>query len=237
MLKGKILKIASRDEDSRIAWISSELRKLPRGLRILDAGAGECPFKKECSHLVYVSQDFARYDGKGNGVGLQTGAWDQTKIDIISDITAIPVPDASFDAVLCTEVLEHVPDPVKALEEFARVLKKKGVLILSAPFVSMTHFSPFHFCTGFNKYFYETHLGRLGFTITQIIPSGDYFDSISQALITLPTIAEQYSGSALAKALWMFVLPALFLLRVMRTHDKKSSELLCFEYFVRAVKQ
>lgn len=69
--------------------------------RILDAGAGELAYKHFCSHLHYVSQDFAQYDGKGNASGLQMGTWDQSNLDIISDITSIPEKDASFDAIMC----------------------------------------------------------------------------------------------------------------------------------------
>ena len=107
---------------------------MPVGSRILDAGAGELQYKPFCAHLDYVSQDFAQYDGQGNSVGLQTGTWDQTQLDIVSDITAIPEPDGSFDAIMCVEVLEHVPAPVDALNEFGRLLRLDGILIVTAPF-------------------------------------------------------------------------------------------------------
>lgn len=69
--------------------------------RYLMPGAGGLQYKKYCTHLEYVSQDFGQYDGKGNSIGLQTPEWDNTKLDIVSDITNIPVSDASFDGVIC----------------------------------------------------------------------------------------------------------------------------------------
>jgi ubiquinone/menaquinone biosynthesis C-methylase UbiE len=41
-------------------------------------------------------------------------------------LTAIPVPDSTYDLVLCTQVMEHVPDPLGVLREFHRVLKPGG---------------------------------------------------------------------------------------------------------------
>ena len=44
-----------------------------------------------------------------------------------SDITDIPVPDNSFDFILCSEVLEHVESPEKAMSELCRVIKALAV--------------------------------------------------------------------------------------------------------------
>jgi hypothetical protein len=82
-----ILKIGTTNQQKRIKWLKSKLDKIPAGSKILDAGAGELAQKQFCRHLNYVSQDFAQYSGKGDGKGLQTGTWDQSQIDIISDIT------------------------------------------------------------------------------------------------------------------------------------------------------
>ncbi|HSR07528.1 MAG TPA: methyltransferase domain-containing protein, partial [Bryobacteraceae bacterium] len=113
--------VGLRNETARVGWIAEVLRRIPPGSRILDAGCGEQQFRKFCSHLTYVGQDFARYDGKGDGIGLQTQSWDyETSVpDLICDITAVPEADGSFDAILCTEVLEHLPDPVEAIGEFS----------------------------------------------------------------------------------------------------------------------
>src|SRR5262249_5373388 len=166
------------NEATREAWLKKVLSDLPADTSLLDAGAGECAYRKYCGHLRYVSQDLAKYDGSGE-VGLQMGVWDTSGIDIVSDITDIPVPDASFEAVLCTEVLEHVSDPVAALKELERVLEPGGTLIITAPFVSMTHFAPYHYATGFSRYFYESHLQSFGFEIVELVENGNFFEFVA----------------------------------------------------------
>src|SRR5204862_384010 len=132
------------------------------------------------------SQDFAAYHPEEEKEGLQMEKWDYGKLDIVSDIVNIPVEAAYFDAVLCTEVFEHIPDPVAAIREFSRLLKPGGELVITAPFCSMTHFAPFHFYTGFNKYFYQHHLPLHGFEITELTASGNYFDYMSQEAGRIP---------------------------------------------------
>ena len=130
-LKNKIKKLSfincgRNNKATRDLWLEKTLSDIPKKSKILDVGAGELRYKKYCKHLEYVSQDFGQYDGKGDSKGLQTEKWDNSKLDIISDITNIPVSDASFDAIMCIEVFEHIPDPIKAIKEFSRILKQGG---------------------------------------------------------------------------------------------------------------
>ena len=180
------------NEDKRNAWLRQTLGSLPAGLRILDAGAGELRNKILCEHLHYVSQDVCQYEGSGDRKGLHTGTWDTSRIDIVCDITSIPEPDASFDAILCSEVFEHLTDPLQALDEFRRLLKPGGKIIFTAPFSSLVHFAPYHFATGFSRYWYEHHLPLRGLEIVELQANGDWFSFARQELLRLPSMARRY---------------------------------------------
>ena len=219
----------------RARWVKKTLLALPRGLRILDVGAGETPYKKWCEGQTYLAQDFSKYDGAGDGIGLHTGTWDRSNIDIVCDIVSIPQPDVSFDVIICTEVLEHVPDPAAAIAECNRLLKSGGIFIITSPFTSMTHFAPYHFCTGFNKYFYEKHLS--GYEMLEIAPQGSFFTAALQQVMLIPRFCGRYAGILGAILSIPFILPLIVFLRVIALFDSGSSELLCFAYFVRARKK
>ena len=223
------------NDENRQQWLKKVLTSLPQGARILDAGAGELRNQPLCSHLAYVSQDFCQYDG-GESVlndGLQTGKWDTSRIDLVCDITSIPELDASFDVILCSEVLEHVPDPCKVLDEFARLLKSGGKLILTAPFASLVHFSPYHYCSGFSRYWYEYHLPHRGFHIEELTPNGDWFAYFHQELMRLGGMARRYGDWSWPLAYVFGILGTLYF-KV--RGGSKADDLACFGWHCIAVK-
>lgn len=222
------------NEGPRQAWLKRTLAALPTGARILDAGAGELKNRHHCRHLEYVSQDFCQYDGgRDFPEGLQTQKWDTRRIDIVSDITAIPEPDASFDAILCSEVLEHIPEPTRALDEFARLLKRDGKLILTAPFASLVHMAPYHFCSGFSRYWYEHHLALRGFEVVELIPNGDWFSYTEQELSRLSAMERQRGNWSWPLASAYGLLGMLYF--KIRGH-KKAEDLACFGWHCVALK-
>ena len=172
---------------NRLAFVKMELSNLSNGSSLIDVGAGECRYRSLASHLKYRSQDFCEYQGVGNTVGLQTGKWDTSSIDIVSDICDIPVEDNEFDAVLCTEVLEHVPNPIDALREIVRIVKPGGRIIITVPFVSFTHYAPYHFCTGFSQYFFEHYFELYNCTLLKVEKNGTYSDFMAQEFNRMKT--------------------------------------------------
>jgi ubiquinone/menaquinone biosynthesis C-methylase UbiE len=188
--------VGTTNESVRVNWIEETLKKIPGGLTILDAGAGESQFKKFCGHLKYIAQDFGEYHGEGE-VGLQTGAWDNSKLDIVSDILSIPLPDHSIDAVMCTEVLEHIPDPLGAIREFSRLIKPGGYLLITAPFASLTHFAPYHFASGLSRFFYEKHLPDNHFEIIDLQLNGNFFEYVAQENRRIKSVALKYANKKL----------------------------------------
>lgn len=61
---------------------------------------------------------------------------------VLCDVAAVPLQDAVADCVLCTEVLEHVPDPAACVREAARLLPQGGVMVASVPFLYPVHPDP-----------------------------------------------------------------------------------------------
>lgn len=222
------------NEASRNQWLEQTLAVLPSGLRILDAGAGELRNKPLCAHLNYVSQDVCQYEGRGDKQGFQTGTWDTSKVDLVCDIVNIPEPDASFDVILCSEVFEHLPDALKALDEFSRLLKPNGRLITTAPFASFVHFAPYHYATGFSRYWYEYHLPPRNFAIQELTPNGDWFSYARQELLRLPSMARSHGEWS-----WPFayLLAGMgFLYFAIRGKSLPSDDVACFGWHCVAVK-
>lgn len=229
-----------KNHAARDRWIETTLRALPAGSSLLDVGAGECAYKPYCDHLDYLAQDIAEYDGTGDGVGLHTGKWDTSRLDFVCDLYDIP-EDRQFDTVFCSEVLEHVVDPVRAVEKMARLTRPGGRVILTAPFNSITHFAPYHYCTGFSQYFYRLHFERLGFEIEELTANGGYFDVMDQELGRVTRVRKQFRAGPREPLTWLVMLLARLNARLIASLDgdrmaRRSSELQCFGWHVVARK-
>lgn len=180
------LKNILNNENDRIAFVKRQLEAIENGKKILDAGCGSQQYRKFCSHLNYKAQDFGSYvkdttqsftSGLGGESGYQYGP-----LDYIGDIWSIQEEPGVFDAVLCTEVFEHIPYPNETIYEFSRLLKPGGKLILTLPSNCLRHMDPYFFYSGFSNRYLEHMLNKAGFEIISLDTIGDYYSWISTEL-------------------------------------------------------
>jgi len=107
-----------------IDWLSSQQ---VAGLEVLDVGCGDRPYER----LLRGAERVVGFDMPGNA-----------HADLHGSIDALPVEDASFDVVLCLQVLEHVPDPAAAVRELRRVVRPGGRVLASTHGIYPYHPNP-----------------------------------------------------------------------------------------------
>lgn len=129
--------------------------------RLLDIGCGLKPY----------GAMFAPYVTEHVGVDHPDSPHSRASVDILATAYDIPLPDASFDTILMSEVLEHLEQPAEALAECFRLLKPGGKLLLSTPMVWTLHEEPRDFYR-FTPYGLRYLLDRTGFAVIDVVPLG-----------------------------------------------------------------
>ena len=111
-------------------FFKEELEKLKPDVLLADIGAGQSDFSEITSRFNLAATDFYPYEG----------------INVVCDFTAgMPFKNESIDIILISNVLEHISEPAKFLEECSRTLKKGGALLGSVPFIIGIHQRPYDF--------------------------------------------------------------------------------------------
>jgi SAM-dependent methyltransferase len=148
---------------------------LPSGVEAFAAEAphvrrpiAEAPYRALFGHCEYLTVDWV-------------GSMYETSPDITATAEGIPVDDANFDAVVLTEVLEHVPDPVAALREQWRILKPGGRILVTVPFVWHLHELPNDYAR-YAPAALERFAAEAGFEDTVVSARGNYFTALAQLM-------------------------------------------------------
>ncbi len=102
--------------------------------RLLDVGCGSKPYARLFSVEQYIGLDIDSERTRSGGVA-----------DYYYDGHRFPFDSASFDSILCNQVLEHVFNPSEFLSEIHRVLKPNGGMVLTVPFVWDEHEQPWDY--------------------------------------------------------------------------------------------
>ncbi|WP_324741239.1 methyltransferase domain-containing protein [Tsuneonella sp. CC-YZS046] len=138
--------------------------------KVLDFGCGSKPYEELFTRAsAYV------------GIDVEQSGHDHasSKVDVFFDGRTIPFADASFDSVVCFEVMEHVPDLTLALSEIRRVLKPDGVFLASIPFAFPEHETPYDF-RRLTRFGIDRQWQQQGFVIETIVPTTSAWLTIRQ---------------------------------------------------------
>jgi SAM-dependent methyltransferase len=165
--------------DLQLATIAKHLRPAISTLQgnVLDVGAGLSPWRGWLGHGVrYQGIDIKHADEFGMATGLQ---------DVVYyDGRHMPFDDASFDNVICVEVLEHAADPQLLLAEISRVLKDRGMIFLTVPWAARRHHIPYDFHR-FTRERLEILFSGSGFCQIEIKERGNDIGVIANKCIVL----------------------------------------------------
>jgi len=156
------------------------------GALVLDAGAGDSPYRHFFKHVVYEGADICARDARK-----------YPHVKYQCDLSRIPVPSERYDLVLCTQVLEHVPNPISVLVELHRVLKQNGRLWISAPLYFQEHETPFDYFR-YTQYGWRAMLSAAGFEVERIEWAQGYLGTVAYqmnlARHCLPKNASDFGG-------------------------------------------
>jgi SAM-dependent methyltransferase len=125
--------------------------------------------------------------GKILDAGSGLGAWEPvlsargrvTSVDLsaegrpgaVADLKTLPFREAAFDAVFCSQVIEHERRPADVLRELRRVLKAGGTLVLTAPHLSRVHDAP-HDYFRYTAHGLRALAGEAAFDVEKLVPAG-----------------------------------------------------------------
>lgn len=150
-------------------WILEKAVPAAQG-DLLDFGCGGQPYRANFESRIsrYIGADVAAASGVQPDIRLIPGQ-------------PVPMPDASVDTILSTQVLEHVSDVDSYIAECSRLLRSKGKLLISVPMQWRHHEVP-HDYWRFTRYGLEDVLQRHGFIVESTTPCGGVFAMVGQIL-------------------------------------------------------
>lgn len=159
-------------------------------------------------------------------------------IDIQYDAHALPFASASVETILCTEVLEHCYDPQKVMDEFHRILRPGGKLILTTRFIFPLHDTP-HDYFRFTR-FGLAHLCR-NFASVSIVPEVQTVETIGVLLQRFVYQADwkiplMKTGWALLARIFMLMQPLIKQEYGDISHKERIETMMTSGYYLTAIR-
>ena len=172
MVSGLLRRFAVNSSRVHLAEYNREFAaRIPHGALVLDAGAGDAPYRHLLTHTQYESADFEQVDKP------------YAKSTYVCDLSRIPVDAGRFDHVMFNQVLEHLPEPKTVLRELHRVLKPGGTIICTAPLFYEEHEVPYDFYR-YTQFGHQHLFAESGFRIDRIEWMEGYLGTVAYQLDT-----------------------------------------------------
>lgn len=198
--------------------------------RMLDVGAGLKPY----------APVYSRYFSECISIDVPYSLHD-LDVDFYGPADNLPFEDATYDCVLCTEVLEHLPDPLAAMREISRVLKPGGHAFVTTPFLVSLHEMPYDFYR-YTPSALKDMAEKTGLTTVSIEPKGEYL-GVALSMIQFPITKFWHMLSRLTRIpfytprnplVYLSVtLPQILYLVVWRRASKRNGKGLLGKYYNR----
>lgn len=174
------------DNQSNInSWVEKKMKLLKKksSSTMFDIGAGLKRYQPLARkyNWTYLSHDFNLYESGSFNYGLQHDKWFPLKHDFECDILEIP-EFVKYGLIICTEVLEHVPDPISVLNKIRKLVAQDGDVLITVPMLSLIHQAPYYFTSGLSPFWFEYWTEKFGFEIVEGVLSGDFLDIYNQFL-------------------------------------------------------
>jgi len=218
-----MIKNSSFNYLNRKYYIKKVLKKYSNGEKMLDIGSGISPVSPDMKNTKFVdiSLDAVKFL-KEKGFNSELG-----------DMTKLKEKTGSYDMVLCSEVLEHVPDWEDGLKEVIRILKKEGVAIITVP----VHKKYWNIDDEFVKHIrrfdpdeFKESLEKVGFKIIEEKPIGSRLERWLTILIVkaFKKNSNQKIGWLKAKIIILLNLILYLIVRLSITSDKRNTSIMLY---------
>lgn len=204
--------------------LSAVARKYAAG-RLIDLGCGTRPYEEIFRPHIesYFGVDFEPTADRNYG--------GNTNADLYRDCADTRLPEASFDTLLSTQVIEHIYDTGKYLDECLRLLKPGGAGIFTAPLIWPCHSEPYDYYR-FTRYSLEKIFRDRGFEIEELTASG--FSIATAAQLAVMAILGNTRGVPvrLFRRLARVTLVPLINLAAVFLNRFQGEEALCLNYLI-----
>ncbi len=155
--------ISVRDDVHYLTQIMFD-RYLPKDAVVYDIGCGQKPFAATLKGRVAAHI----------GVDLADGFYSPDHVDLVGTAYSVPAPDGCADAVISSQVIEHLETPLIAIDETYRLLKAGGLFFLSFPFLYPIHAQPRDFLR-YTEFYLKDEIAKDRYEILEIERIGGFW--------------------------------------------------------------